>query len=105
MAKFPIPAALLAALLSVPVHAQDRLPDVRVSYADLDLSTPAGMKALDHRLRDAAEAACSSDHGINDLSRLGTIRQCRASKLREVDGVRRAALAKASGTAMAVAAK
>lgn len=30
----------------------------RVSYADLDLATPAGAAALEKRVNDAAEAAC-----------------------------------------------
>ena len=51
------------------VHTADRAPPLgapvdlasiryRVSYADLNLATPAGSKALEERINDAAKRAC-----------------------------------------------
>jgi UrcA family protein len=52
------------------VHTSQKLPPLgagidiasvryRVSYADLDISTPAGAKALEGRINDAAKKACA----------------------------------------------
>lgn len=36
---------------------------LEVHYDDLDLSTPAGLKALDHRIKQAADQACLDASG------------------------------------------
>lgn len=36
----------------------DKVPELRVSYADLDLSTPEGLTMLYVRVRDAARRVC-----------------------------------------------
>ncbi len=97
-------AALLAAALSGTASARDRLPDVRVSYADLDLASAAGVATLDRRLARAAEAACPSRDGVREMTRLRTIALCRAAKAAEVAPLRAAAIARAApAEVMAVA--
>lgn len=52
-------SAALAQTRVSPVTVEAR-PSVSVSYADLDLSEPAGMRTLEARLRGAARAVCGS---------------------------------------------
>jgi UrcA family protein len=90
-------AALAAAVLaSIPALADERLPDVRVYYGDLDLSQPADVQTLDHRLAHAVKAACPSDSGVRELSQLRTITLCRADKRAEIAPLRQTALASAA---------
>jgi len=42
---------------------------VKVTYTDLNTSTPAGAKALLHRIHYAAEQACGPEDGIENISR------------------------------------
>lgn len=100
-------AALLAAGQSNIVSAQDRLPDIRVTYGDLDLTTEDGVDTLDRRLNHAVEQACPSSAGIADMSRLRGINECRATKRQEVAGLRGTALAQArlQGKSVALAAQ
>jgi UrcA family protein len=56
--------AALAGVCSV-AHAQD--DEVRVSYADLDLSRPADARLFDRRAQRTAEAYCSSGAGLDAL--------------------------------------
>lgn len=97
MLKIAFQAAVAAALLSAPALAQENLPDVSVSYADLDLSSPAGVQSLDRRLSAAVKAACPDDRGIRDAARLQEVSQCRTAKRKEVSGLREVALARAAG--------
>ena len=58
------------ALCTLQVTAQaadDALPSKRVSYADLDISTPAGAKVLYSRITRAAKDVCSSYTGFDPL--------------------------------------
>lgn len=52
-------AALVNLAPSVAI-AQDRGPTERVSYADLDLTSPAGVEVLDRRLDRAVKRVCGS---------------------------------------------
>ncbi len=72
-------AAILAAsavLSSVPATAQDSviiqgepqpLRSVRVTYANLDLTTPSGVKALHQRVGGAVERVCLREIGRDGL--------------------------------------
>lgn len=52
-------SSLLLAVLAAPAFAGHGAPrSVRVSYADLDLTTPAGSAALAQRVRAAARKVC-----------------------------------------------
>ena len=51
-------ALSLCALQATAIAAADALPTRRVSYADLDISKPAGAKTLYHRIEAAARQVC-----------------------------------------------
>ncbi|MCW1429665.1 UrcA family protein [Novosphingobium sp. JCM 18896] len=97
MLKIALSAALLAAVLPAPVLAQDNLPDVRVYYGDLDLADPAAVRTFDRRLANAVEAACPSDAGLREVTRLREIAACRTAKQASVATLRQSALAAANG--------
>ena len=60
----PIMLAAALAAGSLPLFAGPAAADpVRVGYADLDLATSAGAAAMDARLRQASQRACSSVDG------------------------------------------
>ena len=68
--------ALAAAIVSTsPSMAQDA-PTMRVSFADLDLSAPAGAKTLDARLHSAVKAVCGEAEAA-DLTGLAKVGRCR----------------------------
>lgn len=81
-------AALVSA--SVPAFGQppiivEGLPTAIVSYADLDLSNPAGQQALNGRVRRAAEQLCV-DNRVRDLARTQTGRACLSFALNHAQG-------------------
>jgi UrcA family protein len=94
MLKTLFQAALLAAIVFGPVTAAEHRPDVRVSYADLDLSKTEGIKALDRRLVRAVEAACPSRDGATEMMQLRAIRVCHIAKREEIAPLRAAAIAR-----------
>jgi UrcA family protein len=51
-------ATTLCALQVPASAADDALPSRRVSYADLDISKPAGAKVLYRRIQEAAKQVC-----------------------------------------------
>lgn len=59
MFKTPLAAAALLglALTSAPAFAAEQT-EVKVAYADLDLTTPEGQRTLERRLDTAARKAC-----------------------------------------------
>ena len=73
-------AAIKAApALAEPVAAQDVNVSI-VRTADLDLSTQAGRKALDHRLVHAAREVCGTASDV-DLAGQNKVRACRKNVL------------------------
>lgn len=71
-------AALLA--LSPGAQAGDAVPQVKVSYSDLNLSNEADAKRLYQRLRVAADAACSAYNG-RELYKVQLKRACTTAAL------------------------
>jgi UrcA family protein len=66
------------ALCTLQVTAQaagDGLPSKRVSYADLDISKPAGAKVLYGRIVRAAKEVCQSD-GYDSLGAAQLVSRC-----------------------------
>jgi UrcA family protein len=61
MMKMFVAVGLLAAGVPAAALAQDVYPEVHVSYRDLDLRQPAGVKVFDRRLRQAVRAVCPYD--------------------------------------------
>lgn len=103
MPKILLLAALMAQSLPVAIAAEAQSQSLRVSYADLDLNSAAGQRALDRRLRRAIASLCPDDNGIRDFGRLAAIRQCRANKMEQAAPQRAQALATAGRRTMAAA--
>lgn len=53
----------------------DEAPSVQVSYADLDLSKPAGAETLYRRIEGAARSVCGPRHSRN-LNQVQAFRTC-----------------------------
>lgn len=96
-------AALAAATIVAPVSAQETTTGnspYRVSHADLDLRTDAGIRSLDRRIDHAVGKACgwASDF---DIAGQNEIRRCRkqavaaaaAQRNKAIDGVRQPEMA------------
>ncbi len=92
--------ALASHAIAQPDYGPDELtvtgiapPDVevkseRVSYADLDLSGPAGARTLLLRIRGAAEQVCSPEAFIRDFRDSADYRDCKGEAMaRAVDQV------------------
>lgn len=97
-----VAAMLLAAVLPGAAVAQASFPAVHVSYADLNLHNPAGIKVLDRRIASAIRAVCPDANSIGPWS-AATAARCRKAKLAEVASQRAAALARAERNDVAVA--
>lgn len=84
MLKFSLSIAGLA-LLATTAAAADPITvtgrdSVRVSYADLNLASGAGLATLEGRVRRAAKKLCV-DHRVEDLGREMAGRACVAAAL------------------------
>lgn len=96
MARLIPTGCLLALAMPTSLSAQDKLPDVLVPYADLDLSMADGIRTLDGRIGRAVKAACPSSDNVRDARALGAVRRCQAEKQAEVALKRQALLADAA---------
>jgi UrcA family protein len=74
-AFFLCSAIALCALQATARAADDGLPSKRVSYADLDISTPAGAKVLYRRIVRAAKDVCNST-GLDSLGAAQLTNRC-----------------------------
>lgn len=89
-------AASVATLQAAPASAQG-VPSqatLAVSYADLDLRTEAGVRALDRRILTAVQQACGPTSDF-DLAGRNRIRACRAEALERLSAQRQTAIAAA----------
>jgi UrcA family protein len=68
-------ALTLGTLQATARAADDGLPKEKVSYADLDISKPAGAKTLYHRIVAAANRVCSLDARMYIPTQKG-VREC-----------------------------
>lgn len=74
-------AAVAAGLAAVPAAAET--PDevsVTVSYADLDVTHPAGAEALDKRIGAAVDKVCAKPE-LRDLKAMTAFEECKAAAL------------------------
>ena len=68
--------AIALCTLQVTAQAADNGPPSKiVSYADLDISKPAGAKVLYGRIKMAARHVCALN-GYNDLSSMQSVNKC-----------------------------
>lgn len=96
MTRIPliIPTLLLASVAANPAHAGWSKSDSQiVSYADLDLSTPAGIRTLDGRIDRAVRKVCGKAY--IDLATSRGVRACRKDTLASVQDQRSRALSTA----------
>jgi UrcA family protein len=89
----PILLTLLFALLPLSAHAQDAQRSIHVRYADLDLSTPAGIEMLDHRLAWAVFAICAETPGSAGMGQRLANWHCVQAKTAEIAPLRERAIA------------
>lgn len=103
MAKILLLAALMAQGVPAAAATHEQTTSVRVSYADLDLTSEAGRGTLDRRLQRAVASLCPDDNGVRDVARLAAIRACRANKMQELAAPRARALAQTGRGTVATA--
>ena len=77
-----------------PVVVQQNLPTAIISYADLDLTSPAGIAALNGRVRRAAEGLCANT-GVVSLRERMDERSCVSFALGQAQGQIDTAIAQA----------
>ena len=99
--KFISTIALGAALISAPAFAQDQT-SVHVSYADLNLASPAGVKVFHRRLEDAVTKICGTADP-RDMGRRAMVQACRDSTQATTERVERQTLAAATSHASLLA--
>ncbi len=76
-------AAFAAAGLAAPVQAESNALDARtavVNFSKLDLSSEAGVRALDRRIGAAARTACGTPSSA-DPEGLRKVKACRADAI------------------------
>jgi UrcA family protein len=99
--KTLLPLAILAATLSAaPAAAQQPVSADRtlaVRHADLDLTSPAGVAALDRRISAAVRLACGAASDA-DLHGKNRVQQCRADTLAGIAPQRAQAIARQSSS-------
>lgn len=105
MSRLLLVPLLLSLGLAGPALAEERGPDIRVVYRDLNLQTPEGVAQLDHRLARAVEWSCRVDGSGTELRKQMEAFHCRKAKQAELVGRRAQAIAAAqqAGTPVAVA--
>lgn len=103
MSKLLLAAALGLSALPATVSAQAYAPDIHVAYADLDLSSPAGVATLDRRIAKAAATLCETIPHTTALWQQAVDR-CRKTLTTHVEPQRQQVLAARGGAAQQVAA-
>ena len=72
-------SAILLAATAAPAVAQSVAdpPRMVVNYTDLNLTTPAGRAALQHRLDNAVDQVCASRPDVRELGKQAAYESCR----------------------------
>jgi UrcA family protein len=97
--------ATLLAFTAIPALAEPPVTiSTTVQTADLDLSSQAGQRALDHRLSLAAKEVCGIASDV-DIAGKNEVRRCRAETLANLAGERDQRIAETSGSPIEVAAR
>jgi len=93
-------AAAAAVLAASPAFAEE----ISVSAAGLDLSSPAGISALDSRIANAVNQVCT-ENGLMRIERVSREAQCRADAMRTAASQRDALIGRttlAAGTSSTI---
>lgn len=97
--------ASLLALSATPALAEPPVVATStVQTADLDLSSQAGQRALDHRLNLAVKDVCGTAYDV-DLAGQNEVRRCRVETLASLSAERDQRISAASGSPIMVAAR
>ncbi len=97
MLKVSLIAAAVLCAAAAPAFAQEAVSDIvqrSVSYADLDLSAPAGVAALDHRIDAAVTQVCGRADS-HDLGAWTAMKQCRVDARGKIEQTRNTLVASA----------
>jgi UrcA family protein len=95
---------LLAAVATAPLAAEPVTTSRPVATADLDLSTAAGVRVLEHRLTIAIVDACGEASNV-DLHGANAVRACRVEARARVASERDRIVALRSKSAVAIASR
>lgn len=98
--------ALGAAAIGLAFAASAHAQDVKLSYADLDLSTPAGAATFSQRLDVAAKAWCTGGPVYSDSSKSRCMKDARTMFLGSIPAAKKTAYEaalKGDGTTQAAA--
>ncbi len=92
-------ASLTASIAASPAAAQAPASGERVvvSYADLDLSSQSGVRALNRRILSAVQTACGTASDA-DLHGKNAVNECRTTTFEQASSQVRGAIALASRT-------
>jgi UrcA family protein len=103
MFKVILGAVMLSALVRPAFAAEpaEATRSARVSYADLDLSSAAGVSRLDRRIQSAIQQLCVAQPGTVDLRTKLIDRRCREDAKSSLTAQRHAAIAAARQPALA----
>ena len=93
MLKVLISAASLVLAAHGTAIAQQKVPDVTISYRDLDLTNPADVRVLDRRIGWAIMSVCTDDRGPGGPM---VVPACKLAKQAELAPLRAKALAAAT---------
>lgn len=97
--------ATLLAFTATPALAEPPVIAIStVQTSDLDLSSPAGQRALDRRLAQAAKEVCGTASDV-DVKGKNEVRRCRAETLAGLAAERDQRIAAASDRPIQVAAR
>src|SRR5262245_22907955 len=97
--------ATLLAFTATPALAEPPLTVTSiVQTADLDLSSQAGQRALDHRLAQAVKDVCGTASDV-DIKGKNEVRECRVETLASLSAERDQRIAAASAQPIKVAAR
>lgn len=97
-------ASLLAFTATPALAEAPAIATTTVQTADLDLSSQAGQRALDHRLTQAVKDVCGIAYDV-DLAGQNDVRRCRVETLASLSAERDQRIAVASGSPIKVAAR
>jgi UrcA family protein len=110
MLKISLIAAAALCAAGAPAFAQELDADIvqrTVSYADLDLSSPAGVAAFDQRIDAAVTQVCGRVEGY-DLTARRKMENCQRDARSKIEATRNALVASAqnkAGKSVVLAAK
>lgn len=103
-----VPVAILSSAIFFSASNAQAEPTVvsePVSYADLDLRTPAGQAALDSRIQATARRICGSGGQVSDFSEWVRQRRCAQDSIYLARGRARAAIVQAQSDSISLASR